>query len=165
MKHEDGTTLEELGSLRNARRRVSRNIGLALCFAILAGSTLRAQTTTGSVVGVVTDPTNAAISSAAVSLTNTQTSDQRTAESDATGAYQFLNVPPGEYELGVFHERATETTLKGLVRRIAVEDGALVLPNLDISEAGYLPIPHKNKYGHDYPPETDDNAVYPAVRR
>ena len=114
MKHEDGTTFdpgslfsrhgaltEELGRYKNNWRRVSRDIGLALCFAILVGSVLRAQTTTGSVVGVVTDATNAVISSAPVSLTNTQTADRRTANSDANGAYQFLNVPPGEYRLEV----------------------------------------------------------------
>ena len=136
MKHEDYTTLCQ-GSLLNRRRAnswrlVFRGIGLALCFVLLASSALKAQTTTGSVVGVVTDATNAAISSAAVKLTNTQTSDQRTAESDATGAYQFLNVPPGEYRLEVektgfkrFVRERILVTVQGAVRveaQLAVGD-------------------------------------------
>jgi hypothetical protein len=34
-----------------------------------------------------------------------------------------------------------------------------------ISEAGYLPAPHKNKYGEDYPPEADDHTFYPGARK
>ena len=75
-----------------------------------------------------------------------------------------LNVPPGEYELNVFHERATEQTLAGLSRRIVVTDQALRLPDIEISEAGYLLAPHKNKYGKDYVPPPDDQIVYPGVR-
>src|ERR1700759_1221248 len=70
-------------------------------WSFFSGCLLRAQTTTGSVVGVVTDATNAAIPSAAVSLTNTETSDHRTTETDGNGAYQFLILPPGYYRLEV----------------------------------------------------------------
>ncbi len=81
------------------------------------------------------------------------------------GSFEVLNVPPGGYQLAVFHERATEATLKGLERRITVEPGAPALPALNISEAGFLPIPHKNKYGRNYPGDQDENLVYPAVRK
>jgi hypothetical protein len=50
---------------------------------------------------VATDATNAAIASASVSLTNTETSERRTAETDGNGAYQFLILPPGYYRLEV----------------------------------------------------------------
>ena len=126
MKLEDGTALDP-GSLfsahKNHWRRVFRDFGLALCLAILAGFALRAQTTTGSVVGVVTDATNAAIPSAAVSLTNTETSDRRTARTDGTGAYQFLILPPGYYRLEVettgfkrFTRNGIQVTVQGAVR-------------------------------------------------
>jgi hypothetical protein len=42
---------------------------------------------------------------------------------------------------------------------------AVTLPTITISESGYLPIPHKNKFGKDYPPVPDDGTVYPAVRK
>jgi len=75
-----------------------------------------------------------------------------------------MNVPPGEYELSVFHERATERELTSLARRVAVQEPALQVPPISISEAEYLVAPHKNKYGHDYPPSSNDQAVYPGVR-
>jgi plastocyanin len=77
------------------------------------------------------------------------------------GAFNIPDVPPGEFELRLVHERATEATLQGLSRRVTVPKDALTLPVLSVSEAGQLSIPHKNKYGHDYPPESDDRMAYP----
>jgi len=75
-----------------------------------------------------------------------------------------MNVPPGEYQLSVFHERATEQELTGLSRRVVVPETALRVPPIMVSEAGYLVAPHKNKYGHEYPPSSDDQVLYPGVR-
>ena len=81
------------------------------------------------------------------------------------GSFRIEGVPPGEYQLSVFHERATEAALKGLERRITAEAGETNLQPLTISETGFLPIPHKNKYGREYAAESDENSVYPAVRK
>ena len=81
------------------------------------------------------------------------------------GAFTIPNVPPGEYQLDVFHEHATEATLQALERRFGVEPGGVVLPAVEISEAGYLPMQHKNKYGREYPAQPDDHSIYPAVRK
>jgi plastocyanin len=81
------------------------------------------------------------------------------------GAYSIPNVPPGEYQLEVFHERATEATLQALGRRVAVDQNPLTVPPVHISEAGFLPVPHHNKYGRSYPVESDDHSIYPAVRK
>jgi plastocyanin len=75
-----------------------------------------------------------------------------------------LNVPPGEYDLKIFHERATEQMLAGLSRRIVVTDQPQRIPPIDVSEGGYLLAPHKNKYGKDYVAPADDQIVYPGVR-
>src|SRR5579863_6494032 len=69
-----------------------------------------------------------------------------------------MNLPPGEYDLGVFHERASEQQLSGLERRAIVPEAGLQIPLIMVSEAGYLVAPHKNKYGHDYPPSHDDQV-------
>jgi plastocyanin len=76
-----------------------------------------------------------------------------------------LDAPPGEYQLTVFHERATETTLKGLERRVAIGANPLQLPPIAISEAGYLAAPHKNKFGNDYPPGLPNDSLYPGARK
>jgi plastocyanin len=86
------------------------------------------------------------------------------AVSAGSGAFTIPDVPPGEYRMQVFHERATETTLKALERKVTITAGDLVLPVLTISETGYVVTPHKNKYGGDYPPVADDNILYPGSR-
>jgi plastocyanin len=79
------------------------------------------------------------------------------------GSFTMANVPPGDYDLRLMHERATDATLRALFRRVKVPQEPLALPVLSVSEAGYLEIPHKNKYGHDYPPETDDHLGYSEI--
>ena len=82
------------------------------------------------------------------------------------GSFSIPNVSHGEYQLEVFHERATEATLRALERRVVVEGGSpLTLMALEISEAGYLPIPHNNKYGRRYPAESNDHSIYPGARK
>lgn len=87
----------------------------------------------------------------------------------ADGAFA-LNAPVGEYKCSFYHERATEETLRALTGNIQIAPAQASTqetpqPNIVISEAGYLPSPHKNKHGQDYPPKTDDRAVYPGVRK
>lgn len=80
------------------------------------------------------------------------------------GTFRIENVPAGEYRLHVFHERATEETLSALGRVIRVGEEAQTTAPIAISESGYLAIPHKNKYGHDYHPTSDQGGMYPAAR-
>jgi plastocyanin len=71
------------------------------------------------------------------------------------GGFAIDHVPAGTYRLHVFCERATEQTLAALTRTVEVSDGPLDPLNLQISETGYLEVPHKNKFGKDYPPAAD----------
>jgi plastocyanin len=77
------------------------------------------------------------------------------------GRFILQNVPVGEYQLHVLHERATAETLAALVHNVTVSASGAVLRPITISEVGYLPVAHKNKYGRDYPPVTDDLKGYP----
>jgi hypothetical protein len=79
------------------------------------------------------------------------------------GIFNIADVPPGQYNLSVFHERASEATLAELSLKITVGPDNVSLSNIVISEAGYLSIPHKNKYGHDYPTVSGDPA-YPGSK-
>ncbi len=76
-----------------------------------------------------------------------------------------LDVPPGSYDLDVFHERATDQVLSSLSRRILVEPAGIRIPPIVVSEAGYLIVPHKNKFGKDYDVAPDDQTLYPGTRR
>ncbi len=77
------------------------------------------------------------------------------------GHFAIPNVPEGQYNLHVLHERSTPETLAALERSMTVAASDIVLAPITISEAGYLPAPHKNKYGRDYPPVPDDGTGYP----
>ena len=79
------------------------------------------------------------------------------------GTFSMGEVPPGQYNLTVFHERASEAALAELSRKITIGPEGASLPNIVISEAGYLSIPHKNKYGHDYP-STSGEPAYPGSK-
>ncbi len=80
------------------------------------------------------------------------------------GAFTIPDVPPGEYTVNYFHERALRATLNALTRRVTVGSDPVTIGPASISESGYLSIPHKNKYGRDYTAPPDAGGVYPAVR-
>lgn len=72
------------------------------------------------------------------------------------GRFTIPDVADGEYLVHYFYERATPETLAKLTRTITVKDAA-ILPPADISETGYLPVAHMNKYGRDYPKDSGDS--------
>ena len=74
------------------------------------------------------------------------------------GSLQITGVPPGSYRMHVFHERATEQTLRVLTRVVEVTSEGAQLAPISVSESGYLQLPHKNKYGKDYPAVTDSGS-------
>jgi plastocyanin len=86
------------------------------------------------------------------------------AVSNAAGAFSIPGVPPGTYRLRVFHERATAQTLGALDREIDLSSD-VALPPIAISETGYIEVPHKDKYGQEYPPVPDDHGGYPMGRK
>jgi plastocyanin len=83
----------------------------------------------------------------------------------ADGHFEIPGVPDGEYDLTFFFERATEATLRSATRRITVSGERMAIPVVPISETGYISVPHKNKYGKDYPPPAEDAGFYPGVRK
>lgn len=67
------------------------------------------------------------------------------------GSYQIDGFAEGEYTLRVYHERATPATLAALTRPLFIKQDHNEIPPIAISETGYLPTSHKNKFGKDYP--------------
>jgi carboxypeptidase family protein/TonB-dependent receptor-like protein len=72
-----------------------------LLAAVLAVAPLAAQDATGRIVGVVYDPTGAVIAGARVVATNVSTRISRETTTDASGAYQILSLPVGDYTVAV----------------------------------------------------------------
>ena len=79
---------------------------------------------------------------------------------DEEGNFSIPNVSPGTYDLHFFHERATPETLEALVTPVSVKEAATDLGEVNISETGYLPVAHKNKYGRDYSANADKQRTY-----
>jgi len=84
------------------------------------------------------------------------------AVSNERGGYTMSEVPPGDYTIHVFYDRATRQTLDNLVRGVSVGEGRTAIPLLQISGTGYIAAPHKNKYGRDYPPENRNGDYGPT---
>jgi hypothetical protein len=74
---------------------------LTACCAIFSAVPSLAQTTSGTILGIVTDSSGAAVPAANVTLTNVDTQVTNTATSDENGAYQFANIPPGNYTVDI----------------------------------------------------------------
>jgi len=76
--------------------------GLLACMYLLCAPAAWGQAAAaGSVQGTVTDPSNAAVAGANVTLTDSATSTERTAVTNDAGRYIFPNVPPGVYDLAI----------------------------------------------------------------
>src|SRR3954467_15616017 len=60
---------------------------------------LWAQTPLGTVTGLASDPSGAAVPGASVTLSNEATGVKRTTSSNASGAYSFPDLPPATYRL------------------------------------------------------------------
>src|SRR5258708_5751649 len=75
------------------------------CLSILlfhfSAAPLEAQSTFGEMIGVVKDPGQGVVPGAQVTLTSVDEHTQHTAATDADGAFHFVNLKPGRYELVV----------------------------------------------------------------
>ncbi|HEX3987028.1 MAG TPA: TonB-dependent receptor [Acidobacteriaceae bacterium] len=82
-----------------------RKLALALFLLVFAGAMtapVRAQSGYGEITGIVTDPSGAVVSGAAIVLSNASTGVSRTITSNTSGAYRFTAVPiVGSYAIRV----------------------------------------------------------------
>src|SRR5690349_5302990 len=75
--------------------RISGNLLFGLLVVLVAASLGFAQTGTTSLHGTVSDKTGAVIAAAKVTLTNAQQGLQREVNTNGSGEYEFLGLPPG----------------------------------------------------------------------
>lgn len=79
--------------------------------------------------------------------------------SNVRGEISIPNVPPGRYQLQVFHTSVPPDNLRTVTREITVAAGATSLGTLTLTESD-LEVAHKNKYGRDYDPPNPENPAY-----
>ena len=91
--------------------RLTRAVTVILLFTALSLTTfVQGQSSTTSLRGIVSDPQDAVLPDATVTLSNPSTGFSESKKTDRDGVYQFLQLPPGTYTLTV--TKAGFTTLK-----------------------------------------------------
>ncbi len=74
---------------------------LLLLLVLLLGRAVLGQTTSGSIIGTIQDPTGATVPHADVTITQTQRDFSQKTTTNAEGSFRFLQLPPGIYNLKV----------------------------------------------------------------
>ena len=90
-------------------RKITYGCALLVAFLLCFSAATRAQVTTGSIRGTVTDEQGAVVADATVTITNTETGLTRTVQSATDGAFTFPDLPIGSYRL-----RVTRTGFKAV---------------------------------------------------
>ena len=97
---------------------------LLLCATLAWGQ----ASSTGTVIGVVTDQSNAVVPGVTITLTDVNTKAELTTNTNDSGRYVFVNVPPGTYSL-----TATKTAFSaGKIASLAVNVGAQTTANMQL---------------------------------
>jgi carboxypeptidase family protein/TonB-dependent receptor-like protein len=101
--------------------QISRTLISLSLLLIFAGGAF-AQSNTGSITGVITDPNGAVVANATVTVTNQGTNEKRTAQSDGEGRYEVPALPNGIYTVEATATGFKATSVKDL--RLAVGEKA-----------------------------------------
>ena len=102
----------------------SSGLWILLCGLLLTVHGAFAQFS-GTVSGVVADPSGAVVPGATMTLHNTATNEQHIVTTTSAGIYQFVSLPPGSYEL--------TTTMKGF-------SGSKIALTLETNQNLNLPV-------------------------
>jgi Carboxypeptidase regulatory-like domain len=107
--------------------------GLLLFMFLLVGGNCYSQIVNASLSGNVTDPSGAVIPGARLIATSVATKISYTEQSDASGNYKFLSLPPGEYSLRAEKRGFKTGIMNGIV--LTVAESAQVTVRLEVGSA------------------------------
>jgi outer membrane receptor protein involved in Fe transport len=100
------------------RGRLGLTLLLALIGSLFSAGALHAQVNTGTLSGLVLDPSGAAVANVAISLKSPDTGYTRVLQSASDGAYSMSNLPIGDYDL-----TATLSGFSTLQERVTIQVG------------------------------------------
>ena len=101
--------------IRNRAQEIVQSVCLCL---LLATYPLSAQVNTGSISGIVVDPSGAAVSGTEVTVKSGETGYTRSGKSQPDGAYSLPDLPIGNYTLN-----ATASGFSGVEQKVSVGVG------------------------------------------
>jgi plastocyanin len=81
------------------------------------------------------------------------------AVSDSHGDLAIPDVPPGRYQLQIFHSGVAPDALRATAREITVAAGQTNLGTFALAESD-VTVAHKNKYGREYDRPEPDSPAY-----
>ncbi len=99
---------------------LSRFVSSLSLFLMLAVAISHAELPSGAIAGTVTDPSNAGIPDARITLTNTATGETRTTTTSSTGGYEFPLLRPATYQLSVDAKGFSSVVERGIVVNVGV---------------------------------------------
>ncbi len=79
--------------------------------------------------------------------------------SDARGELSVAHVPPGRYNVQVFHTSVAPDVLRASNREITITADDTSMGTFSLAESD-LELAHKNKYGHDYDRPEPESPAY-----
>ncbi|HUA13832.1 MAG TPA: carboxypeptidase regulatory-like domain-containing protein [Verrucomicrobiae bacterium] len=79
--------------------------------------------------------------------------------SNARGDFSFGGVPPGRYQMQIFHSLVPPETLQALNGEITISAGDTTIGSFRLATSE-LVMAHKNKYGRDYDRPEPDSPAY-----
>src|ERR1035441_6585100 len=100
----------------NRTRNLSKafRIGLVAGWALMLAANLSAQGIYATLTGIVTDPSQAVVAKAKVTLKDAQSGSQRDTVSNNEGYFTFASVPVGTYDLTIEAKGFNPTKLSGI---------------------------------------------------
>ncbi|HEX3585305.1 MAG TPA: carboxypeptidase-like regulatory domain-containing protein, partial [Candidatus Angelobacter sp.] len=106
--------------------KVIQRVAGALFAIFLAGSAFSQTAATADLHGTVKDPHGAVIQNATITVRDDARNFERTVQSDASGSFTLLSLPPGHYKLTV--------DAKGFAKYVAKDVG------LTVGQAAEYPV-------------------------
>lgn len=94
------------------------NLFLILAFVGIFISTATAQNPTGSIEGIITDPSNAVVSGATVTITGTTTGQTFTATTNQDGFFAVRSLQPGTYSIRVEQPGFSAATAENIIVQV-----------------------------------------------
>ena len=111
-----------------------KSISLAALLMCLLALTAFGQQTTGSLGGIVSDPSGAVVAGATVTAVNTATGAERSAVSSSTGTFDFQALQPGTYTISIDAKNFKRAVSRDIV--VSVATTTQVTIPLEIGLAG-----------------------------